>query len=582
MTIQTIKLSQIKTTKANPRKSFDEKSIEGLAQSILTDGLLQNLTVTKPKNKNGKYTIICGERRFRALSLLVENGNIDSNFEVSVDVKEGLSKEEILRIATVENIQREDLTPLEEALAIEILIKDGENLDDIISQTGLSLTTIRRRLTLLNLSDDSQKALNEGKIKLSHAEALSLGVKEEQDNILERVIDNWFDVDEIKNFFFGDLPSLSTAIFDKDLYTGTFTSDLLAQDDTTFFNDVEKFMELQRAEALKLVEKYKQTADWVELVEGYFSSYRYSEPEEGEKGGVVVQIHDSGKVEIHENLVAHKVSDEVIETLEPKSKATYGTTLIRYMAMHKTMAVQEILLSNPRVLKELALVKKICGFKVHTALPYFSKSDDTTSKSFDLMNKACIEILSLFQEVNEESNWDDLVYLFNCYDETRAYLALKALSDEQLEDIQGLFTALEFGSQHLDMLDTSELSFFNKVAMDLNVDMRDFWTPDEGFLKRRNKEQLQTIINESGNIKHFHNIDKFKKGEIVKALGQIFVKAKNLEAPDADELKTTFWLPEAMSFPAIDPDNAYAKSLDENMADYEEDDLEEDDLEEVA
>ena len=100
------------------------------------------------------------------------------------------------------------------------------------------------------------------------------------------------------------------------------------------------------------------------------------------------------------------------------------------------------------------------------------------------------------------------------------------------------------------MLDTSENTLFNAVAMDLKVDMRDFWTPDEGFLKRRNKAQLQEVINESGNQKHFHNIDKFKKGEIVKSLGSVFAKAETLEAPDADELKSVFWLPEAMSFPA--------------------------------
>ena len=93
-------------------------------------------------------------------------------------------------------------------------------------------------------------------------------------------------------------------------------------------------------------------------------------------------------------------------------------------------------------------------------------------------------------------------------------------------------------------------------------------------MKRRNKIQLQKIINESGNQKHFHNIDKFKKGEIVKSLGKVFDSAGKVEAPDESQIQTTLWLPEAMSFPAIDPDNANTDSLDENVADYEEDDLE--------
>ena len=236
------------------------------------------------------------------------------------------------------------------------------------------------------------------------------------------------------------------------------------------------------------------------------------------------------------------------------------------------MAVQEVLLSNPRTLRELALVKKICGFKAHPALSYFAQSEETSSKSYDKMNGVCVEILSLFKETDEDSTWEDLAYLFNCYDNTESYNALKSLLDSQLDEIHTLFTALEFGAVYLDVLDTCDESLFNKVAMDLNVDMREFWTADEGFLKRRNKIQLQEIINESGNQKHFHNIDKFKKGEIVKSLGSVFAKADSLESPDADDLKSVFWLPEAMSFPAIDPDNAPRESLEENIEDGGEED----------
>jgi len=106
MTTQTLKLNQIKTSKDNPRKNFDDKSIEGLAQSIKTDGLLQNLIVQSPQTKKGKHTIICGERRFRALNHLLEHGDIEKGFPVNVEIKDDLTAEEILRMATVENVQR--------------------------------------------------------------------------------------------------------------------------------------------------------------------------------------------------------------------------------------------------------------------------------------------------------------------------------------------------------------------------------------------------------------------------------------------------------------------------------------------
>ena len=266
MTTQILKLGQIKPSKDNPRKGFDEHSIEGLAQSIKTDGLLQNLIVAEPTSKRAKHAIICGERRFRALTLLLERGDIDKDFPVKVEIKEGLSEDDILRMATVENVQRENLSPLEEAHAIATLIKDGEKLDVIESQTGLTTSTIRRRLMLLELSEDVTQALIDGQINLAQAESFALASHDEQNDILERVQRGWCDSPEdIKDAILDEKPNVALAIFDKSLYTGDYTSDLLAEDKTTYFNDVEQFEELQRQAAEKLVDDYNQSHDWAEL-----------------------------------------------------------------------------------------------------------------------------------------------------------------------------------------------------------------------------------------------------------------------------------------------------------------------------
>ena len=129
--METLPLSKLRPCDANPRKSFDPVTIEGLSRSIRTDGLLQNLVVAKPTGKLRKYTIISGERRYRALCLLVENGDLPKNTPVPVIIRDGLSEEETHRIATVENIQRENLPPLEEAEAVTALLRDGvERRDD--------------------------------------------------------------------------------------------------------------------------------------------------------------------------------------------------------------------------------------------------------------------------------------------------------------------------------------------------------------------------------------------------------------------------------------------------------------------
>ncbi len=135
-----------------------------------------------------KHNIIWGERRFRALNLLLERGEIDKDFPVKVEIKADLSADEILRMATVENVQRENLTPLEEAYAIQTLIRDGEKFDNIVSQTGLIPSTLRRRLMLLELSDEVTTALIERKLSLAQAESFAIGSHEEQNRVISQVI----------------------------------------------------------------------------------------------------------------------------------------------------------------------------------------------------------------------------------------------------------------------------------------------------------------------------------------------------------------------------------------------------------
>lgn len=125
MNIQTVSLSQLVPSKSNPRRKFDAGSIEGLAASIGTDGLLQNLVVSPVGSKRKQFSIVSGERRYRALKLLEERGQLPGDFSVPVEVREDLTKDQSLRIATVENLQRADLAPLEQTAALTKLIHKG-------------------------------------------------------------------------------------------------------------------------------------------------------------------------------------------------------------------------------------------------------------------------------------------------------------------------------------------------------------------------------------------------------------------------------------------------------------------------
>lgn len=574
MSHETLKLSQIQTLKENPRKSFDEQSIQGLAESIKTEGLLQNLVVAKPEGKKKKFRLICGERRFRALKLLQEQGDLEKDYQVSVEVREGLNADEILRMATVENIQRENLPPIEEAAALAKLIKDGENLDNIVSQTGLSLHTIRRRLMLLDLTAPAQDALKSGEITLAQAEAVSIGSADDQDRALKQIENGWRDSPEdIKDTIIGRKPSLDLAIFDKALYEGEFISDLLGEENNTFFADVEQFDLLQRNAAEELVEKYEDTHDFAEFEEGYFNRYQYGTAEEGEKGGAVIVLHHSGEVEIHEGLTKPEIDETNIESLSQKKKATYSKPLIENMARHKSIAVQSALLENPRVMKEIIVSRALAEFSYHyqdhSHLSYFDEYENQPT-ALNHINESAKAVYAIFKEPEEGFSWHHFNDLFHSHED--AYDAVKELSLQELETVHIFLQALRYGLETISSLDTNENSLFNKVALDISVDMRNYWRPDESFLKRRNRDQLMQIIEEAGAKTKYGSAKGYKKSELVQSVAKHFKHVLTLEAPNESDLKAVYWLPEAMQFPAVDPDsvkNDKAEVLDQDNFDSE-------------
>ena len=577
MTIETniemIPLSKLQPSEGNPRKSFDQKAIEGLAQSIKTDGLLQNLVVAKPEGRKRKFPIISGERRYRAMLHLIQQGDLPKDVSVPVEVRQGLSEEETLRIATVENVQRVDLSPLEEAEAITALVHDGEKLDDIVAQTGLSESTIKRRAVLLELSEDVKKALSEGEITLSQAEALSLGSHEEQDDLLPNVIDDWYSsADEIKDRILGDAPSVALAKFDKDAYTGTFTTDLLAEDETTYFDDVEQFFDLQKSAAEKLVSDFDKERDWAVLVEGRFSSLEYREAEEGESGGVVVALSPEGRVDVHEGLIRRNIDQSVSEALKTKPKATYAKSVCEYFAMHKSAAVQAELIKYPRIAKEVGVAKMLYEASRHDCLYYLSQCEDE-SEALAAVNAEAVQIMALLGKPTEDVDYSNVLRCAHSYE--RAYELVRALSDKELERVSVFLSAIgfgqdkkhkEYGSQAHYALDTNEDSFFNRVATDLAVDMRRYWKPDIWFLNRRTMTQLADILSQSGLSRLYGNGKGYKKSDLVPSMVHYFNKVRTMAKPEPDHEKARDWLPEAFSFPAIDPD----QKIEEDEADYAE------------
>ena len=163
-----LKISDIKPNSNQPRSYFDDNSINELANSIKEQGLLMPILVKQDKNSNvkNKFIIIAGERRWRAckrLKMKTINGIVIKNTSEKSDAL----------AAIIENVQREDLAVLEEAIAYDKLIKNYKmKHEDIAKSTGKSRSYISNLLRILSLKEEVKKLLNEKKISFGHARAL--------------------------------------------------------------------------------------------------------------------------------------------------------------------------------------------------------------------------------------------------------------------------------------------------------------------------------------------------------------------------------------------------------------------------
>lgn len=175
----TLPIAQIKPNKGQPRKSFKEEDLSELTDSIRQNGVLQPLLVRK---KGNEYEIVAGERRYQA----AKAAGLD---EVPVIIRE-ISDEDVFKLALIENLQRSDLTPLEEARGYRQLIKDkGLTQEELAHILSKSRSAITNTLRLLDLPKEVQSYVEEGTISAGHARAiLAVPTEDGRIRLAEKVV----------------------------------------------------------------------------------------------------------------------------------------------------------------------------------------------------------------------------------------------------------------------------------------------------------------------------------------------------------------------------------------------------------
>lgn len=182
-----VKISKIEPNRQQPRKKFDEDALLELSESIKQFGVLQPLLVS---DKKDYYEIIAGERRWRAAKMAGIK-------EIPVVIKE-FTEQEIVEISLIENIQREDLNPVEEALAYKRLIDEFHlKQDEIAERVSKSRTAVTNSMRLLKLTSRVQEMIVDEMISAGHARAiLGIADPETQEKIALKVFDNKLSVRE--------------------------------------------------------------------------------------------------------------------------------------------------------------------------------------------------------------------------------------------------------------------------------------------------------------------------------------------------------------------------------------------------
>lgn len=184
-----VRITMVEPNRKQPRKSFDEDSLQELSDSIKQVGLIQPILV---QDRKDHYEIIAGERRWRAAKMAGLK-------EIPVIIRD-YSEQEIMEISLIENIQREDLNPIEEALAYKRLLEEFNlKQDEVAERVSKSRTAVTNSIRLLKLSDKVQQMVIDDMISTGHARAL-LAVEdaEEQFTLAQKIFDEKLSVRDVE------------------------------------------------------------------------------------------------------------------------------------------------------------------------------------------------------------------------------------------------------------------------------------------------------------------------------------------------------------------------------------------------
>jgi ParB family transcriptional regulator, chromosome partitioning protein len=493
---------QLVLSPLNPRKHKREKeALLKLANSILEQGVLHNLTARK---KGKKYEVVIGEGRYLAVKHLIDKRCLAKDYPMPVSVKE-LSDLDVLELATAENIHRADMHPLDEATVFSEMMNQGRDVESIAIKMGVSPRTVEQRLAIVTqLNFEVKQALGKDELTLAQAQQLTNSSFETQDFILEQIMQGYtWTPDRIKSFLSDQLMPVKYALFPLEQYKGELSNNLFDEEHERCFLDTEQAKRLQLEAIEEKRKQYAETWAWVEV--GYSSDinpwqYEKAQTPDPKEHGVILRIlSGTMQVEVYEGVIKRETTKSKPSPTKDTTKTPppYTKRLLMDCKHLKTRALQTTLITQHRY----CLILNIMGLmgcnevKLDTDIPF--PGNDLKTETLEQVFEPHVK--ALMKELGEGGVRPyPLEVRSYGTNQVNLYSYLKELADEDLQNLFNALTASTFGSWYDFDSQPEDTALAVAVANDLELDMTQYFTFTEEFLKGYRKTGLIKLLNELG------------------------------------------------------------------------------------
>lgn len=584
MTLQTVKLSQLRLSPLNVRR-VKPKAIDQLAADMLAHGQLQNLVVYAEGNR---FEVAAGGRRYRAFKQLERAKAIPANHPVSVDVRD---KAEAVELSLAENVSREDMHVADAVIAYGDLRAAGRSPEDIAARFGVALSYVKKVLRLSALHPDALAGLARDQIGMEAAQALTL--TDDHDRQLEALKRFGNSGHQIRRMLTEAKVGTTSALFlfvGHEAYVaagGTITADLFAQDGDGYADDPALIETLATAKMAAIEAGYRAEGwndvraslqrpdDYYNLVAVHAEGKREPTEEEQIERARIQEAADARAAELGKG---NQWGDRVFSGLErdarilenrlcvftdaqkaesammlfvgtggeveakairtkriakgssddaPAIKPDYSGAMIETLSKIKTLAVQEAVATNPALALDI-LLDCLVGQGIHSEPSYYSP----LSLRLDGFNAAVPDDMMTMAEIAsiDEIGSSD----FAALPEVNRFAAIRALDGEAKGRLLALLVARQInGGETSGSRRDRRHQRFDQIAFACGIDMVAKWQAPVAFYDRLKKPVIAKIMTEVLGKPAADNCAKMKKGE--------------LAAAAAERMAGKGWLPPALA-----------------------------------